>query len=196
MTGPRTDRDARLAEVRSDDPAAPDERATLAERARRLATPQSVERDDASIEVITFTLSHSRFALATAYVLEVLRLTGYTPVPRTPEFVLGVTNLRGGILPIFDLRRALALQAAGITDLSRLLVLGRDGPEFALVVDRVYEVLRIQTAGLMRPDLPGDAGPSYVRAVTQDGTALLDGDAVLDDPRLYVAPPDGAKERS
>lgn len=195
----RTDWNALIAQVRA--AAAPasasDERATLTERARRLARPLDAAGGEGTLEIITFSLSHSRFALPTGYVLEVLRLTGYTPLPRTPDFVLGVTNLRGGILPIFDLRRALALRSVGITDLSRLLVMGRDGPEFALVVDRVYEVVRIDPGTLVRPDLPGD-GSSYVRAVAPDGTAMLDGEAVLEDPRLFVAPPDGAvsKERS
>lgn len=190
-TRKRVDWEAILAQVRS----AMDERETvdqgpeLAARARRLASTSEAVVAGSTVEVITFTLSHSRFALATRHVLEVLRLTGYTPVPRTPDFLLGVTNLRGGILPIYDLRRSLALRSVGITDLSRLLVMGRDEAEFAIVVDRTHEVIQLDVTTLLRPDLPEQGGPQYVSAVTPDGTAVLDGEAILDDPRLYVAAP-------
>ena len=201
MARERVDWEGLLAQVRAAaaGASAADEGPELAARARALARPAQVADRGTGLEVLRFTLSHSRFALPTRHVLEVLRLTGYTPVPRTPEFVLGVTNLRGEILPIFDLRRALWLSAVGITDLSRLLVLGRDLPEFALVVDRVHDVLELDERTLVRPDLPERGATPYVRAVAPDGTAVLDGDAVLDDPRLYVAvPPEGIsfKERS
>ena len=167
--------------------AATDDRKVLEERAQRLARPVEAPRATDTLEVVTFGLSRGRFALPTRLVLEALRLTSYTPVPRTPDFVLGVTNLRGAILPIFDLRNALGVAASGITDLSRLLVLGRDEAEFALVVDRVHEVLTLELATLVKADGVDRGAGSLVRAITPDGISVLDGDALLDDPRFVVA---------
>src|SRR5262245_5302446 len=81
-------------------------REVLAERARRLAwAAQRPDAADEALDVLPFRLGREHYAIETRYAREVVRLTAFTKIPGTGDFLLGVTNLRGEIVPIFDLMR-------------------------------------------------------------------------------------------
>src|SRR3546814_6486474 len=65
-------------------------------------TPTEEQPAGESIEAITFALANERYAVETRYVREVTRFADFTTVPGAPNFVVGVTNLRGGVLVVFD----------------------------------------------------------------------------------------------
>lgn len=170
-------------------------RALLDERARHLAAPVGREDDRGPLlEIVTFSLGAESFAIEAALVRDVVRLTSLTPVPGTPDFVLGVVNLRGEVLMVADLRKLLGLERPGITDLSRILVLGDERVEFGLLVDSTHELRLLGRAEILAP--PGGRGPVDARflvGVTREAMAVLDGRALLQDPRLLVGPGGGAK---
>ncbi len=88
--------------------------AILDERARRLAQiPPAPARAADVLKVLTFALGTERYALETAHLREVLRLCECTPVPGTPEFLIGVVNVRGQILDLFDLGKFLGVPGGG-----------------------------------------------------------------------------------
>src|SRR6266446_5169387 len=87
-------------------------------------TPAGEAQTVATFEVIVFTLANERYAIETCHVREVIRFSDFTPLPGAPEFLVGVTNLRGHILAVVDLRKFFGVAARGLTDLSRVLVLG------------------------------------------------------------------------
>ncbi len=159
----------------------------LQARARDLARLPVAADAGARLELVTFALANERYALETRHVLEIVRLTRFTPVPPAPDFVLGVTNLRGEVLTILDTRRVFGLTVAGITDLSRLLVIGDAAPDFALIADSVTSVDELPAAAFGPPPamLPGERR-RYVRAVGPDALVLIDGDALRGDVSLYV----------
>ncbi len=64
-------------------------------------------------------------------------------VPRAPRFVEGVTNLRGAVLPVIDLRKRFGLAAEDATRETRIVVVEVDGTTVGMVVDAVTEVLRV-----------------------------------------------------
>ena len=141
----------------------------------------------ARLEVVRFALANERYALETRHVLEIVRLTRFTPVPPAPDFILGVTNLRGEVLTILDTRRVFGLSVAGLTDLSRLLVIGDAAPDFALIADSVGSVEEMPASAFGPPPsaLPGERR-RFVRAVGPEALVLIDGDALRDDASLYV----------
>src|ERR1700681_2590456 len=106
----------------------------MEERARKLARASSRDLQAASLlEVATFVLANEHYAIETHYVQKVVRLTEYTPVPGTPDFLVGVVNLRGDVLAVIDLRKFFGLPPRGLTDLSRVIVLGGDRPEVGVL---------------------------------------------------------------
>lgn len=169
------------------------ERATLEERARALARPPAIEVASADrVEVLVFALAGESWALETRAVREVTRFTDFTAVPGAPELLLGVTNLRGEILPVFDLRKLTGIAAKGLTDLSRLLVLGEDVEELGLLADEVREVRTIGRGEVLDPpEALSGVGRNLLLGVTKDAVIVLDAAGLLSDPRLFLNEAEG-----
>ena len=164
----------------------PDAAAVLEARARLLArVPPAPPRPGESLELVGFVLAGSRYGIESRFVREVARLTRFTPVPGTPAFVLGVTNLRGEILALFDLRVLLGIEAAGVTDLGRIVVVGEHRREYGLIADAASEMVYLPAAAVA----PTEAGwgRAYVRGVGPDGLIVLSGEELLADPRLTLS---------
>lgn len=183
----------RLAEVRAATEAAlalsPDGAwALLDERAKVLARPPPETPAAGEIlNVVTFRLASERYAIETRYVREVVRLEDFTPIPGAPEFVLGVTNLRGDVLAIIDLRRFLGAGAQGLTDLARIIVLGDDQPEFGLLADQAEALASLPSDEVLEPpESVAGIGRRHLRGVTKEALIVLDGAALLSDPRLTI----------
>ena len=85
--------------------------AILDERARRLAQRTPPQADAPAIDLLTFTLGPIRYGIEHRFVREVARLISVTPVPGAPDFLLGVTNYRGQVLGLFDLRGLFGIAA-------------------------------------------------------------------------------------
>jgi purine-binding chemotaxis protein CheW len=163
-------------------------RAILQERARALARPP-VEKPAAErlLQVVTFALGNERYALEARHVREVVRFTDFTPVPGTPAFLVGVCNLRGDILAVIDLRKFFGVAERGVTDLSRILVLGSDRAEFGVLADAVHEVIALPTVEILDPpETVAGIGREYLRGVTAGALIVLDGAVLLQDGRLFI----------
>jgi purine-binding chemotaxis protein CheW len=161
-------------------------------RARQLArVPPEPPRAGELLELVGFVLAGQRYGLETRFVREVARLTRFTPVPGTPAFVMGVTNLRGEILALFDLRHLLGVPV-GVTDLARIVVLGDRRREFGLLADAASEILYVPGASLAQTEMAW--GRTYVQGVSPDGVVVLSGDALLNDPRLTIEPVQASRQ--
>jgi purine-binding chemotaxis protein CheW len=163
-------------------------RSVMEERARVLArVPPEPPRTAEILEVAIFVLGAERYAIETRYVREIVRLADFTPVPGAPDFVVGVMSLRGEILAVIDLRRFLGVPVAGLTDLSRVVVLGPEPAAFGVLADQTREVstLRIEEV-LEPPETVAGVGREYLRGVTGNALIVLDGAALLGDPRLFI----------
>jgi purine-binding chemotaxis protein CheW len=163
------------------------ERALLVRRAERLARPppSSLETGGA-LQVVTFSLGRERYGIESAYVREVVRFTDFTPVPGAPEFLVGVTGLRGELLAIVDLRALLGVQQQGITDLSRIIVLGGERAEFGLLADSTHELKLLPAGQLLEPAAAAGLERQLLRGVTAEALIVLDGAALLRDQRLFI----------
>ena len=87
-------------------------------------------------------IGDEEYALPVRHVPEVAEIGDVTPVPGTPGQVLGIRNLRGEVLPVFDM--AAALSAAGGSDPQRIVLADVDGRRCALAVDAVVEVAELE----------------------------------------------------
>lgn len=168
-------------------------REVLEERARLLArVPAPTPRAAEILEVIVFSVAGERYAIASRYVREVVRLTEPTPVPGTPDHLAGVINLRGEIVAVFDLRPFFGLSGSGDASPSRILVLGGGRNEFGVLADAAHEVvpLRIEDV-LPPPDTVAGPGREFLRGMTADALVVLDGARLLQDRRFFL---DGEEE--
>jgi purine-binding chemotaxis protein CheW len=166
----------------------------LGERARRLARPPPAEpQAGEQLILAAFALSGERYGIETAFVREISRFTEFTPVPGAGDFLVGVTNLRGAILAVVDLRKFLGLAGGGVTELSRMLVLGDDRSEFGILADEVHGIVTLRPDEVLEAPAPAPEDADHrVRGVTKDALIVLDGARLLRDERLYIDQTRGA----
>ncbi len=97
---------------------------------------------------LTFLLGDEEYGIAILKIKEIIGMMPITYVPQTPEFVKGVINLRGKVIPVIDLRLKFGLESVGHTDRTCIIVVEIQGPaamiQIGLVVDTVSEVLNIR----------------------------------------------------
>ena len=94
-------------------------------------------------QLVVFTLDEQRYAVPLSAVERIVRLVEITPVPHTPEIVLGVINVQGRILPVVNIRRRFCLPARELHLSDHLLIARTSKRTVALVVDAVSEVVTL-----------------------------------------------------
>jgi purine-binding chemotaxis protein CheW len=163
-------------------------RALLEARARQLAIPPpEPPRPGELLDVAVFALARERYAIETRLLREIVRFADYTPVPGAADFLVGVTNLRGEILPVVDLRRFFGLPDRGLTDQSRVLVLGHDRRDLGVLADDTHDLISVRADAIFAPSPAAPSkGRSYIRGFTEDAVIVLDGEKLLRDPRLVI----------
>ncbi len=95
---------------------------------------------------LTFVLGQEEYGVEILKVREIIGMMDITSVPRTPDFVRGVINLRGKVIPVIDLRLKFGMEAAEATEQTCIIVVNVGEIEMGVVVDRVSEVLDIGSA--------------------------------------------------
>lgn len=102
-------------------------------------------------QVVSFRLANEQYAIDIMGVQEIILLSAITQIPDVPEYIRGLINLRGKVIPIVDLRKRFHLEAAEPNEHTRIVVVNTADHTFGIVVDAVNEVLRIQEEQLEPP---------------------------------------------
>ena len=110
---------------------------------------------------MTFVLAGEEYGLEILKVREIIGMMDITPVPRTPEFIKGVINLRGQIIPVIDLRLKFNMSPVEMTNRTCIIVVDVGSIETGVIVDQVSEVLEIAEEDI------GDAPSFGVNMETQ-----------------------------
>lgn len=120
------------------------------------------------VNLACFEVQGRVYALDVAYVREIVRTQEITPLPKSPELIEGVVELRDGVVPVIDLGRALGGVPCEVTPQARIAVLEADELVLGLVVERAADVLSLEASRLEDPpSLATHAGYEAVRAVVR-----------------------------
>jgi len=160
----------------------------LRARARDLAKPPEVEDSGVRlVEVVEFTLGPEHYAFPSSVVREVFQLTEITPLPSLPPFVIGVTNVRGRILSVVDIRRLLEFGETGLSNLNRAIILSDNRMEVAVLADAVVGVYASDSDKWQKtmPTLVGKR-EAFLGGVTKDRVVVLDAEKLLKSRDLLV----------
>lgn len=137
---------------------------------------------------LTFILGKEHYGIPVLKVREIIRLCDITPVPQMPEYIRGVLNLRGKIIPVADLRLKFRLAGVQNTELTCIIVVqvalaGRSSATMGIIVDGVEEVVSIAAADIEpTPEFGGSLRADYLIGLAKvkgSVKALLDLDRVL-----------------
>lgn len=161
--------------------------AILRLRAQVMAQAPPVVAPEETIEVVEFLLAHEQYALESSYIREVVPLKELTPLPCVPPFVLGITNVRGQIVSVIDIKRFFGLPEHGITDLNKVIILSDGAMEFGILADLIIGVRDLAKSEL-QPSLPTLTGirTDYLKGVTASRLVVLDAFRLIHDPALLV----------
>ncbi|MDR2076605.1 MAG: chemotaxis protein CheW [Desulfovibrio sp.] len=133
-----------------------------------------IKKDDELLQLVTFSIGEEEFGVDILKVQEIIRTMEITKVPRAQDFVEGVINLRGKVIPIIDLRRRFGLDSKAHDKHTRIIVIEINNMIVGFVVDSVSEVLRIP-ASTVEPPPPVVAGleSEYISGVGKLHDRLL-----------------------
>ena len=157
---------------------------TSAENTQAVHPTSEAGGEAEQLQIVTFEVGQEEFAIDILAVQEIVRMMPITRVPHSPDAVEGVVNFRGQITPVIDLRQrfGLAAQEERGKD-TRIVVIEIHNRILGFIVDRVHEVLRIDSSVLdPAPTLTSSIDADYVRGVGKLDDRLL---ILLDLDRLF-----------
>jgi purine-binding chemotaxis protein CheW len=142
---------------------------------------------------LTFTLAEEGYGIGIRKIKEIIGMMAITPLPQTPEYVKGVINLRGKVIPVMDLRLKFGVEATEYTERTCIIVVeiaGASGTvQVGIVVDAVSEVLNIRGEEIEdTPTFGDELNSDYLlgMAKTEGGVKiLLDIDRVLSATEIH-----------
>ena len=130
-----------------------------------MAENQEQDREE---QLVVFDLAGESYAVDIGAVQEIIRMQHITEVPRAPQFVEGVINLRGKVIPVIDLRRRFGLTEGEHSRTSRIVVVDVGEHTIGIVVDGVSEVLRIPRSTVEPPSpLVTTVDSGYLRGIAK-----------------------------
>ena len=155
-----------------------------ADRAERRADQDEKEQ---LMQLVGFTIGREQFGVDILMVQEIIRSAPITSVPNSPDFIEGVINLRGNIIPVIELRKRLNLYRKDIAPKeSWILILDINSRVTGFIVDSVTRVLKIMESTIEPPPEVVVAGLAnqYIKGVCDIGESLL---ILLDFNRILLA---------
>jgi purine-binding chemotaxis protein CheW len=127
-------------------------------------------------QYVAFHLAGQIYGVNIEVVYEINRITTITRVPRTPEFVEGVINLRGKIIPVIDLCKRFNLPQSEITEANMTIIVELGGNTIGMIVDGVSEVVRVPLDNI-------DPPPPMVHGIEAD---YLKGISIMDEKLMIL----------
>lgn len=168
-------------------PPTPETLQMLHRRGWELASPEERPCEILSMEVLTFQLVYQEYAVEMKYVRESVLSREITPVPGTPDHVIGVLPVRGEIIPLIDLRVLLRIPETGLTDLNQVIILTDGVITFGILADQITGIISVPCDEISPPSPDMTQGkPEYVIGITTNSMSVINAAAILADSDMIV----------
>jgi purine-binding chemotaxis protein CheW len=161
----------------------------LKERALLLAVDTGIDnvKEDKTLHIVEFLLTPESYGIESHLISEVLLLKGLTIIPGTPSYIAGVTNVRGKIISVVNLKTFLGLVTKGITELNKIIIIQQNGMEFGIIADAIAGTRNIDEKSLSAvPATLNGKGAAFIKGITLDGIIILDGVRLLSEATILV----------
>lgn len=138
---------------------------------------QTADKNQAADQVlqwVTFRLQEETYGINVMQVQEVLRYSEIAPVPGSPEYVLGIINLRGNVVTVIDTRSRFGLPPAEVTDNTRVVIIEAEKQVIGILVDSVAEVVYLKQSEVdVAPNVGTDESARFIQGVANREGELL-----------------------
>ncbi len=135
--------------------------------------------------MLLMSVAEQKLLLDADWVREVLAFEGLTAVAAVPPWFAGLVVVRGELIAVIDLAQLWGRCAASLNTISRLVIVGGEQAEFALLAEAAEE-LRMIDEGRLEALPPGFETCGFMRGATPDGAVILAGKALLEDRRIFA----------
>jgi purine-binding chemotaxis protein CheW len=150
--------------------------------ADRLDEENLTEEDYQKGRLLTFFIGSGTFGIEMAYITEIVGMQDITEVPEMPDYIKGIINLRGKIIPVMDVRMRFGKEPREYDDRTCFIVVDFNGVSIGLIVDSVSEVLTIPDDDISEvPSVRNLQGNRYVKNIGKIGSEVV---LILDCERL------------
>jgi purine-binding chemotaxis protein CheW len=143
------------------------------------------EEDTQEGRFLTFSLGKESYGIEIRYVTEIIGIQLITEIPELPEYVKGIINLRGKIIPVMDVRLRFKKEQKDYTDRTCVIVVDIRDMSIGLIVDSVSEVMTIPKQDIVQPPQMNKGYQNrYIKNIGKFGgevKLLLDCEMLLDD---------------
>ncbi len=140
------------------------------------------EEDTQKGKYLTFSLGNELYGIEIKHVTEIVGLQPITEVPELPDYIKGIMNLRGKIIPLMDVRLRFKKPFRDYNDRTCVIVIDIDDLSIGLIVDSVSEVISIADSEIVPPPELNKVGNRYIKGIGKVGNEvklLLDCDKLL-----------------
>jgi purine-binding chemotaxis protein CheW len=135
---------------------------------------EEAEIDGDIIQMVSFLLDDVEYGIDILAVHEILRMPEMTRLPNTPGFIKGVINLRGNVIPVVDVRERFGLPQGELTDLTRIIVVEIGEKLVGLLVDNVYQVVRMPDRNIDPPsELIEGVSEEFIKGIGRLSNRLI-----------------------
>ncbi len=164
----------------------PAEKEKLKSNTKKYALTKKIKKGN-FVSVVQFLLSGEKYAIEINKTVEAIRLKNLTPLPKTPEFILGLVNVRGRIMAVVNLKTFFELKSSAINDMEEIIILQNKDFQFGILTDEILGVGEVDMDSLTEkfPTL-NEKRKKYLKGVAPDGLILLDAEKIVNDPVLVV----------
>jgi len=147
-----------------------------------------MEEDTQKDRFLTFLLGNECYGIEIKYVTEIIGIQVITEIPELPEYVKGIINLRGKIIPVIDVRVRFKKESKQYNDRTCVIVVDIKDLSIGLIVDSVAEVITIPEQDIVDPpQMNKGSNNRYIKKIGKVGNAvklLLDCDKLLSENEL------------
>jgi len=132
-------------------------------------------QDNTILRWVTFRLDQEKYGINVMQVQEVLRITEIAPVPGSPEYVLGIINLRGNVVTVIDTRKRFGLEPRELDDSARIVIVESNDQVVGIMVDSVAEVVDLKASEVeAAPNVGTEDSSRFIQGVaSQEGELLI-----------------------
>jgi purine-binding chemotaxis protein CheW len=135
----------------------------------------AIDQSDDIVQLVGFIIGEEEYAVPILTIQEIIKPIGWTRVPQVPEYILGVFNLRGSVIPLIDLRLKFGLSSKKHNEETRFIVMKHGDDVAGFVIDRLTMAIRIREA---------DIGPAP--DTVNDEESMIDGVGKQEDRILTI----------
>jgi purine-binding chemotaxis protein CheW len=123
------------------------------------------EEDTQKGKFLTFILGNESYGLEIKFVTEIIGIQAITVVPELPDYIKGIINLRGKIIPVMDVRLRFKKPEIEYNDRTCVIVIEIRGVSIGMIVDSVSEVLVIPDSEIVQPPEMGKGSNKYIKGI-------------------------------